>query len=130
MLGIARTALIDPQHPVEVLFAKIQKITGMDNPGIGYGAVETAEGGHRGLDQGVDLGLVANVARHEERVSTFGLYGLGDLLALCDIDVAQYDLGPFRSEALGAGPPDAHGRACYNRHLVLEAHDRTLRLRY
>ena len=129
LTGQKHALQVDPQHPVEVVLLEIQEIAGVDDPGIGYGTIEAAEGGHGGVDQGVDLGLIADIAGHEERIPATGLDGLGDLLALGGIDVAQDDLGPFRSETLCAGPTDAHGRARHDRYLVLEAHVRILRLR-
>jgi hypothetical protein len=81
---------VDPDHPVEVLLGKIEEIAGVDDRRVGDRAVEPAIGRHRGVDQGIHLGLVARVAGDEDRVAAGLLDRLGGLLALGHVDVGQH----------------------------------------
>ena len=69
--------------------------------------VEPAELGHRAFDQGLAVGLLADVAGDEHSVSTRLVNPAGSLASVIFLtEVGDQDVGPLTGEGNGDCPPD------------------------
>ena len=91
-LGAQEGALqVDPQHTIEIRFAQIEEFRGVHDPGVVDQYVDSAELPDRRIDQGVRVGLVADIRAPIHRLTAPRRDFLGERCANGVIDVAYND---------------------------------------
>jgi hypothetical protein len=105
-------ALVDRGDAVEVLGRLFGGVRRRDHDaGVVEGHVEPAEGVHRAVDEGGDLGLVGHVAGDAERLMTGGGQLVGGGAEPVLVDVGEHDSGAGCGEGLGGVTPHARAGA-------------------
>ena len=122
LAGEEHAGEVHAQHALPLRLGVLEERRRVGDAGVGHHHVEPAELAHHALDEGVDLGRVADVEGHRQRLAAVP----GDLtrrrFGAGGVDVTQRDRGALGREQLRGRAPDAARAARDRRDLPLEPH--------